>query len=81
MRSSGFPCRFGGCHRSYPVDDQSSMAALTAASAARTAHEIADHDYHHMPLAEAPRQTSYLRPRQKKDVSTDAPDGRSGSRY
>ena len=75
MRSSGFPCRFGGCQRSYPVEDQTSMASLAAASAARTAHEISEHDYHHKVLAEAPRQTSY-RPRQKKDLPADAPGGR-----
>jgi len=28
------------------------MEALTAASAQRTAHEIAVHGYHHVPLAE-----------------------------
>ncbi len=30
MRSSGFPCRFAGCERTFRVDDQTSMAALTA---------------------------------------------------
>lgn len=67
MRSSGFPCRSDGCERSFPVEDQSSMAALTAASAARSAHEIADHSYHHAPLPEAPRLTSYRSIRRPKD--------------
>ena len=75
MRSSGFPCRYGGCERSYPVQYQSSMAALTAASAARSAHEIADHDYHHATLPEAPRLTSYRAIRRPKDAATSRPSG------
>lgn len=73
MRAAGFPCRSGECERSFPVDDQSSMAALTAASAARTAHEIADHAYHHAPLPEAPRLTSYRSIRRPKDEVGRAP--------
>ncbi len=65
MRSSGFPCRFSGCERTFQVADQTSMAALTAGSAARTAHEIAEHDYRHATLPEAPRRTTYVRPRPK----------------
>ncbi len=45
---SGFPCRFGGCQIRFAVVDQSSMAALRAASAERTAHELAAHGYHHI---------------------------------
>lgn len=67
MRTSGFPCRFGGCERSYPVEDQSSMTSLAAASAARSAHEIADHGYTHATLPEAPRLTSYRSIRRPKD--------------
>jgi hypothetical protein len=70
MRSSGFPCRFAGCERTFPVDDQTSMAALTAGSAARTAHEIADHGYRHMTLPEAPRRTTYVRPRPKTEPAS-----------
>ncbi len=73
LRTSGFPCRFGGCERSYPVEDQSSMAALTAASAARSAHEIADHQYHHATLPEAPRLTSYRSIRRPKEAPGSAP--------
>ena len=69
MRSSGFPCRFAGCERTFQVEDQRSMAALTAGSAARTDHELADHDYHHMTLPEAPRRTSFVPPRQKGPVA------------
>lgn len=67
MRSSGFPCRSADCDKSFPVADQNSMAALTAASAERSAHEITDHAYHHAPLPEAPRFTSYRTIRRPKD--------------
>ncbi len=70
MRSSGFPCRFAGCERTFKVEDQTSMAALTAGSAARTAHEIGDHDYKHATLPEAPRRTSYVRPRPKEQSAS-----------
>ena len=53
MRTGGFPCRLVGCYRSFAVADQNSMDALRAASAARTAHEIGDHDYHHVAMPEA----------------------------
>lgn len=49
MRSAGFPCR-AGCELSFQVGDQNSLDALHAASAQRTAHEIAAHDYHHVKL-------------------------------
>lgn len=52
MRSAGFPCRCVGCDQAFHVADQSSMESLRRASAARTAHEVADHGYHHVPLAE-----------------------------
>ncbi len=52
MRTGGFPCRLVGCLRSFAVADQTSMDALRAASAARSAHEIADHDYHHVVLGD-----------------------------
>ena len=55
MRSGGFPCRFAGCEKTFKVEDQSSMAALTASSAARTRHEIEDHGYRHEPLPEPTR--------------------------
>ena len=41
------------------------MAALTAGSLARSDHEIAEHGYRHLPLPEAARRTSYVRPRPK----------------
>jgi hypothetical protein len=51
MRSGGFPCR-AGCDRAFQVSDQSSLDALKAASAERTAHEVADHGYHHVRIEE-----------------------------
>ncbi len=48
MRWGGFPCRFEGCTDTFPVSDQSSMAALRSASAARTSHEVTEHGYHHV---------------------------------
>ena len=51
MRTGGFPCR-AGCERAFPVADQNSLDALRAASAERTAHEIADHQYHHIRIEE-----------------------------
>lgn len=70
MRTSGFPCRFSGCERTFQVEDQTSMAALTAGSAARTAHEIDVHGYKHAVLADAPRRTTWSRPRPKTDPAT-----------
>ncbi len=52
MRTGGFPCRRVGCLRTFPVTDQKSMSSLQVASAERTAHEIAEHDYHHVRLAD-----------------------------
>ncbi len=60
MRSAGFPCRITGCDRSFQVTDQSSMDALTKASAARTAHEIEAHDYRHVPLTDEPRRSPFV---------------------
>ncbi len=48
MRRAGFPCRVTGCDLSFLVADQSSMAALTAASQERTVHEISIHGYRHV---------------------------------
>ncbi len=50
---SGFPCRFGDCHVHFAVLDRSSMASLLAASEERTAHELAEHGYHHERLEES----------------------------
>lgn len=61
MRQSGFPCRFGGCERVFHVADQRSMEALHAGSAARTAHEIAEHGYHHQPAPEVRYVPPFLR--------------------
>ena len=54
MRSGGFPCRLVGCVESFRVVDQGSMDSLRAASAERTAHELAAHDYLHVPHVEEP---------------------------
>ena len=54
MRTGGFPCRNTGCFESFQVTDQKSMDSLQAASAARTQHEIAAHDYRHVRLADEP---------------------------
>jgi hypothetical protein len=50
MRTGGFPCRLIGCTESFQVRDQKSMVSLQQASAARTDHEVASHDYHHVRL-------------------------------
>ncbi len=60
VRSAGFPCRITGCERSFPVTDHSSMDALMRASAARTAHEVEDHGYHHVRLSDEPRRAPYM---------------------
>lgn len=65
MRTGGFPCRCMGCLRSFQVRDQTSMAALQAASAARTEHEVADHGYHHVRLADERAYTPYQRSKPK----------------
>ncbi len=59
MRSGGFPCR-AGCERSFRVADQNSLDALRAASAERTAHEISEHDYHHITMSE--ERPAYVTP-------------------
>jgi hypothetical protein len=59
VRTAGFPCRVAGCERSFRVADQRSMDALMKASATRTAHEIADHAYHHVQLTEEPSRSPY----------------------
>ena len=51
---AGFPCRFGDCHVHFAVLDRSSMASLLAASEERTAHELAEHGYHHIVPVPAP---------------------------
>lgn len=65
MRSAGFPCRLPGCDRAFQVTDQTSMAALKAASAARTAHEIEDHGYHHAVLVDDRPAAPYFRSKPK----------------
>jgi len=51
--------------RSFQVLDQKSMVALHAASALRTHHEVVDHDYHHVRLAEDNVFTPYQRQKPK----------------
>ncbi len=69
MRSGGFPCRLAGCDRAFQVTDQNSLDALKSASEARTAHEIADHGYHHVRLDDE-------RPYQPRVRSVKAAGGR-----
>ncbi len=57
---SGFPCRFGGCHIHFAVVDRSSIASLLAASEERTAHELADHGYHHIVPVPAPTRPLHM---------------------
>ena len=71
MRSAGFPCRITGCDRAFQVTDHSSMDALMKASAERTAHEIADHAYHHVRLTEEPRRSPFT-----QSKPTPRPTGR-----
>lgn len=59
LRSGGFPCRFAGCDVHFAVDDQTSMAALLAASARREEHEVGLHDYHHKSLDDIGRRAPY----------------------
>lgn len=59
MRSGGFPCRFAGCDIHFQVDDQTSMAALQAASAKREEHEVAIHGYHHQTLSDPAKRAPY----------------------
>jgi hypothetical protein len=57
VRSGGFPCRYPTCRECFVVYEESSMAALVAASERRSQHEIGVHDYHHKRLEEHPRGT------------------------
>jgi hypothetical protein len=59
MRSGGFPCRFGGCDVRFTVQEQGSMPALLAASAARSEHEQTVHDYQHVKLEDVIRKPSW----------------------
>ncbi len=64
MRTGGFPCRLEGCLRTFQVLDQRSMDCLRAASAARTDHEVAEHGYRHVQLADEPLHISIrIRPK------------------
>ena len=67
MRTGGFPCRLLGCARSFQVLDQKSMASLQAASSARTDHEVTDHGYHHVRLADERPFMPFQRSRPKPD--------------
>jgi len=49
----------------FQVLDQNSMAALAEASTARTDHEVADHDYHHVRLADEHAYMPHARSRPK----------------
>lgn len=77
MKTAGFPCRSIGCVEVFRVADQKSMDELRAASAARSAHELSSHDYHHVMLANDPWPRPY---RAKKPVpKVDAGPAERGS--
>ena len=76
MRSSGFPCRYTGCRRTFHSERSGSVAALNAAFEARTAHEIADHDYHHISLPEPATRSPYVQKKPRKDAPQDAAERR-----
>lgn len=65
MRTAGFPCRLLGCERAFQVVDQGSMESLKAASAARSEHEVSEHDYHHVRPADEPTYMSFQRGKAK----------------
>jgi hypothetical protein len=48
VRYGGFPCRFDGCDVRFSVEKSDSYPSLLEASAKRTEHEIAEHQYHHV---------------------------------
>ena len=75
MRSSGFPCRFTGCRRTFQSERSGSVQALNAAFEARTAHEIADHGYHHVSLPEPATRSPYVQKKAKKDTPQNAIEG------
>lgn len=66
MRSGGFPCRLAGCERAFQVIDQNSLDALKAASEQRTAHEVADHGYHHVRMDDERVYMPYARVKSPK---------------
>jgi hypothetical protein len=53
VKSGGFPCRVAGCDVIFHVARGDSLELLRDASASRTAHEIAMHDYRHQIPAES----------------------------
>ncbi len=59
MRSGGFPCRYGGCDVRFAVTEQGSMNSLLAASAERSAHELAVHGYTHVRLDDIQKKPSW----------------------
>ncbi len=65
MRTAGFPCRRLGCELAFQVVDQRSMAALNAASALRSEHEVSAHGYHHVRIVSEPSYTPYQRSKVK----------------
>jgi hypothetical protein len=70
MRSGGFPCRFGGCDVRFAVQEQGSMPALMAASAARSDHETTIHSYQHVKLEDVVRKPSWA---SRKPVTAPKP--------
>jgi hypothetical protein len=76
MRSSGFPCRYTACRRTFHAERGGSIQALNAAFEARTAHEIADHNYHHVSLPDPATRSPYVHKKPKKDAPEDAAERR-----
>jgi len=76
VRTAGFPCRLLGCAEVFRVVDQNSMAELHAASAARSAHEVGEHDYHHVQLSEGVWRTPYQVRRPKPATDAGPREGR-----
>jgi len=76
MRSSGFPCRYTGCRRTFHSERTGSLPALNAAFELRTAHEIADHNYYHVSLPEPATRSPYVQKKPKKDAPVDAAERR-----
>jgi hypothetical protein len=70
MRSGGFPCRYGGCDVRFAVQEQGSMPALMAASAARSDHETTVHAYTHIKLEDVVRKPSWA---SRKPVAAPKP--------
>src|SRR3981081_1850552 len=63
MRSGGFPCRYGGRDVRFTATEQGAMNSLPAASAERSAHELAVHAYTHVRLDDITKKPSWAQRR------------------